>query len=518
MITADEVEDGLAKNLEKYREENARLNSIISNYKKAEASLKEDKARIELALKGAGFGLWDQDQETGSYILDKRAAEILGHETGIISESEWDELVYQEDLQHAIDNEIQGIKNSEQSHLYGSEYRILTKSGDTRWISENGSVIEFDKDGIPIRSFGILQDITQRKKAENVVQESARRLDLALRAADLGMWDYNDNTEEYILSNRAIEILGHEIKDDAQWSTIIHPDDLQNVIDNEYEAEEKYEDSDYIFNKEYRIYTKSGEMRWVSDRGRVVEWDENREAIRSIGTLHDITDRKQVEEQLQITLDEKENLIQELKKSEDRLKTLSLRDGLTGLYNRHYLTEFFNTEFKRTQRYEADIACLMLDLDFFKEINDIYGHPFGDFVLKEFAGFLKKNIRVHDIAFRYGGEEFMIILPQTNIKDAQVVAEKIRSQWEAYELSSETGKVALTVSIGLVSKKVHVPRSWGNLVEKADKALNKAKAEGRNRVTVYTDDSIDSLAEEDANTTVIKDRLFDALEKTKAHP
>jgi len=198
-----------------------------------------------------------------------------------------------------------------------------------------------------------------------------------------------------------------------------------------------------------------------------------------------------------------------------RIKERSLRDELTGLYNRYYLNDFFEQEFKRTQRYQADLSCLLLDLDFFKEVNDTYGHPFGDFVLKEFAGFLKENIRIHDMAFRYGGEEFLIILPQTNLKGSGIVAEKIRSQCEAYKFSKGKDKVSLTVSIGLVSKRCHTPGCWEDLVGLADKALYRAKSEGRNRVVVYSDKTINSPVDEEAKINILKDRLSHALDKTK---
>ncbi|MCF8067372.1 MAG: diguanylate cyclase [Desulfobacterales bacterium] len=207
--------------------------------------------------------------------------------------------------------------------------------------------------------------------------------------------------------------------------------------------------------------------------------------------------------------------VQQEQEKKRRIKERSLRDGLTGLYNRYYLNDFFEQEFKRTQRYEADLSCLLLDLDFFKEINDTHGHPFGDFVLKAFAGFLKENIRLHDMAFRYGGEEFLIILPQTNIKGAQVVAEKIRTRCETNKISDGKDKVSLTVSIGLVSKRYHSPDCWENLVGLADKALYKAKSGGRNRVVIYNDDTINTPIDEDTKINILKDRLSHALEKTK---
>jgi len=167
------------------------------------------------------------------------------------------------------------------------------------------------------------------------------------------------------------------------------------------------------------------------------------------------------------------------------LNDLSIRDGLTGLYNHRHMEDVSTQEFIRAARYQTDLSCLLMDLDYFKKVNDTFGHTFGDVVLKEFSLRVKRNLRSADSAFRYGGEEFMVLLPHTGIEGARQTAEKLRAYCEANPYTDGTTSEIVTVSIGLASVKEHDPQSAGDLISYADKALYRAKAEGRNRIAGY---------------------------------
>ncbi|MFQ5964694.1 MAG: diguanylate cyclase [Candidatus Scalinduaceae bacterium] len=197
----------------------------------------------------------------------------------------------------------------------------------------------------------------------------------------------------------------------------------------------------------------------------------------------------------------------------------AIYDELTSLYNRHHMAEILEKEFSSAQRYQTDLSCLLLDIDYFKEINDTFGHAFGDFVLFDFSARLKKNARKTDIPFRYGGEEFMILLPNTGLDGARSLAEKIRSTCETKTYDDGTSSTTATVSIGVASVKLHQPSKSKELVAFADKALYCAKAEGRNRVKVYMDgtswQSVDGEISEDKDIRYLKENLSSILEKTK---
>ena len=175
--------------------------------------------------------------------------------------------------------------------------------------------------------------------------------------------------------------------------------------------------------------------------------------------------------------------LQQARATEEKLERLAHFDSLTGLYNRQAILGKLRELINRAKRYNEDFSLSMLDIDHFKRVNDRYGHLTGDEVLEKIAALIRRNIRDTDIAGRYGGEEFIIILPQANLSSALVVAERIRNIIENAEMKDSVGNVfAITVSQGL--------SGWErdedaySLISRADEALYKAKANGRNRVEI----------------------------------
>lgn len=166
----------------------------------------------------------------------------------------------------------------------------------------------------------------------------------------------------------------------------------------------------------------------------------------------------------------------------EALRTQSIRDPLTGLYNRRYLTETLDREIRRAVRAAQSLGVLMLDLDHFKKFNDTYGHDAGDTILRETASFLSKSIRIEDIVCRFGGEEFVVILPTADLAAAHARAERIRSKLhELIVLHQGQSLGTITVSLGVAALPEHgtTPKE---LLEAADAALYRAKREGRDRV------------------------------------
>lgn len=170
----------------------------------------------------------------------------------------------------------------------------------------------------------------------------------------------------------------------------------------------------------------------------------------------------------------------------EHLVISGLTDALTGLHNRRYLERRLQEEVARAHRYQQPLSCLFIDADHFKLVNDKHGHAAGDTVLRELALRVKESLRASDVAIRFGGEEFTLLLPQTNAAEALYLGERIRKRIELKPVILSKGeKLKITVSVG-VSTLPKEPGSDNNkLIETADKALYQAKTLGRNRVELY---------------------------------
>jgi diguanylate cyclase (GGDEF)-like protein len=176
----------------------------------------------------------------------------------------------------------------------------------------------------------------------------------------------------------------------------------------------------------------------------------------------------------------------ELVKANKMLEDLSITDGLTGLHNYRYLMRVLDTEYKRARRYNHRFALLMLDIDRFKDVNDHYGHPCGDFILQEVGRLLKDCVRNTDIVTRYGGDEMAIILLEVSKALALEVSDKLRREVEKRSFLWQGTTVKITVSIGVAAALEEGIPDWNGLVNAADQALYEAKNGGRNRVIGWT--------------------------------
>lgn len=172
----------------------------------------------------------------------------------------------------------------------------------------------------------------------------------------------------------------------------------------------------------------------------------------------------------------------------EKTKEFSIRDDLTGLYNRRWFNQRIMEEFKRAERFNNPLSVLMIDIDFFKHYNDKYGHSTGDMALKKVGEILLKNVREVDSVVRYGGEEFVIILPKTGMADAQRTAEKLRQKIEENEIphGSTQPEGKFTISIGFTTYP-DVAKNISDLINQADIALYRAKNLGRNRVVGFAE-------------------------------
>lgn len=177
-------------------------------------------------------------------------------------------------------------------------------------------------------------------------------------------------------------------------------------------------------------------------------------------------------------------MIQDLLLTNRKLNEKSITDSLTGLYNRGHTIDRLNLEWKRAERNHEVLSCVMIDIDHFKAINDNYGHKFGDVILKAVAARTKSLIRETDIFGRYGGEEFLIVLPNTSLEGAAFLAEKLRAGLEENKFQQDCFSLLVTASYGVASTENSEVITADHLLQLSDRALYQAKESGRNRVCV----------------------------------
>lgn len=207
--------------------------------------------------------------------------------------------------------------------------------------------------------------------------------------------------------------------------------------------------------------------------------------LKTLEIVHQLeTTRKDAELYRLINVDLQKE-IEERKKAEIALQEMAVTDPLTGLYNRRYFFTLATQEAERSLRYSHWLSAIILDLDNFKQVNDNFGHLVGDHVLVKIAGHIREEVRKVDIAGRFGGDEFVILLPETDTAHARIVAERLRDRILHHSEMTERGRIVVTVSIGVSGEMGENCKDVEVLIDRADQALYQAKQAGRNRLVVY---------------------------------
>ncbi len=250
------------------------------------------------------------------------------------------------------------------------------------------------------------------------------------------------------------------------WAARMHPDDREWVVN--YCVAQSQAGADH--EADYRAMTKDGEYLWIRDVVHVVR-NENGDVDSLVGFMFDISERKKTEHQL---LD-----------LQKELEDLSFKDGLTGVANRRMFDSVLEVEWANAKRNQQPLSLILLDIDYFKQYNDSYGHIQGDDCLKRVAKTLSSSAtRSKDFIARFGGEEFVLVLPETDEKAAKKVAERCRKLIFKEQIPHDSSLVShvLTISIGVASMTPGHQDEVLAFVEEVDRRLYLAKESGRNRI------------------------------------
>ncbi|MCB5302468.1 sensor domain-containing diguanylate cyclase [Yersinia bercovieri] len=302
-----------------------------------------------------------------------------------------------------------------------------------------------------------------------------------------GIWDWNANNGFVYRNSGWYEMLGypvHAFENTVHtWEKIIHPDDFERVM---FQFDAYINNQSERYQIEYRCQTHEGDYIWIEDRGKVIERNRDGSVSRMIGAHRNIHDKKHRLEKLELKNKTLEALVEErtselrkinyqLQQQLDIKKSLSETDVLTSAANRYLLEKVLKHEYNRAKRFCQPLSLLSLDLDNFKFINDQYGHSVGDLTLTHIVDVIRNNIREVDVLGRWGGDEFMIVLPNTQLNEAKTIAEEIR---QLIEVMPVDGNIHVTMSLGVVELAQNEAQE--QLLIRADKMLYNAKAAGKN--------------------------------------
>ncbi|CAK9890579.1 MULTISPECIES: sensor domain-containing diguanylate cyclase [Pseudomonas] len=304
-----------------------------------------------------------------------------------------------------------------------------------------------------------------------------------------GIWDWNANTG-YVYRNpgwyRMLGYPSHSLDNTVlTWESVIHPEDYPQVMAH---FEDYVSDRSGQYRIEYRCRCQDGSFLWIEDRGHIIARNQDGSVARMLGAHRNIDDAKRLVERL-----EQENLSleaqiaertrelswvnQQLQRQLDENRDLAERDALTLVANRYRLEKVLQQECERARRFRQPLALIIMDIDDFKPINDQYGHAQGDQALIASVERIKVCLRPGDLLARWGGDEFVVVLPGTQREQALQLARQIR---QALELAPPVGAQVLTMSYGVVE--------WlegegqAQLLCRADQALYRAKAAGKDEI------------------------------------
>jgi diguanylate cyclase (GGDEF)-like protein/PAS domain S-box-containing protein len=494
-------------------------------------SLRDGESRLKVLAEAIPQIVWTATPAGVVDYCNQRFYEATGLSTAEPIATAWPRLVYDEDRQQVLQTWQQALQLG---MVYETQYRLQTREGVFRWYLVRATPMR-DPSGRIVKWFGTCTDIEDQKQNQQILEQQIKarteelanantRLQEEVMERDYARREFDEQNEKMMQdlterSQRATmlakmgELLQSCISKDEVFSAAlgfapkIFPTTqgaiaLLNSGRNLAEIAGTWNDCRLPMN----VFEPSA--CWALRTGHphlVVVGDNTARCAHavgvehtylcipilaqgeSLGTLHfqatdDAPTLADSELSFKTTFAGQVGLSVANIRLREALRSQSIKDPLTGLYNRRYLTEMLERESRRCVRSEQPLGILMLDLDHFKKFNDTYGHDAGDIVLREAASFLSKSIRSEDIVCRFGGEEFVVILPTANLDAAYARAERIRSKLHELTVLHQGQSLGMiTASVGVASLPLH-GTTPDVLIAAADAALYRAKREGRDRV------------------------------------
>ena len=350
--------------------------------------------------------------------------------------------------------------------------RLMRQDGSTVWVSMSASPIHGAHGEIE-SVICIIQDINERKMTEERLHHILRDLPIATLVVDAARRITHQSAKFEAL-------FGYTVNDVTalhDWLPLAYPDPTYREHARKIGAEiaaVSRQTGHASGPVELRVRCKDG-------TNKAIEFHYVDLLDQGIWMMNDVTEQNYMEESMRAINDHLMERLGEINSLQEQLRQQAMHDSLTGLFNRRYLDEMLERELARAKREGPPLTVMMLDIDYFKKLNDTYGHQAGDEVLRCLADLLRDHSRAEDIPCRYGGEEFLLVLPNMGRDDALSRAEQWRHEFEVMRMRFGKDTLSSTISIGIATFPDH-GHTRDTLIEAADKALYAAKHNGRNRV------------------------------------
>jgi len=398
--------------------------------------------------------------------------ESIGKKTSIIKSGHTPEEVYQDMWQTLLAGKP-----------WRGEFLNKKKNGDLYWEQAVMAPV-LDHEGNILNFIAVKEDITARKQVEVALRTSEERFRQLVMSAPDAVFGVEEDGNIVFANHQAAKLLGY-MDDELNGLSIeiLVPDNLR----------EKHATLRAGYFAKPRTRTMGANLELTAKRkdgsripvGINLSYSTTKNGPLVIAFMRDITERKLAEDKLRNAHAKLEEQLKEIRGLQHILREQAIRDALTGLHNRHYLNETLERELARAKRANYPICFVMIDIDRFKSINDKYGHLAGDNVLRHFASQLLKHTRTGDIVCRYGGEEFLVVLPNTKLDMAAQIAERWRITTQESKIIENGAEITATISCG-ISEFPTDGSTEAEVLEKADKALYAAKDKGRNQVVLWS--------------------------------